>query len=490
MMRSLTSRLPLVALVVVAGIAACSDDDNTSPPPTNPQDSGVVDSSNPTDAAQDQDTGATGCANTLNFAPGQEQMLQDAVNSLTGCATITLAAGTYVFTNAITIRQPNVTFKGAGKGKQGEATAMGQSTVLDFTTAAANTNGVDAVGDGFAISDLAIWNAKKDSLRVETSKNVKIQRVRAEWLAQNSTDNGAYGIYPVSSENVLVEDCEAYNASDAGIYVGQTKTSIVRNNTAKQNVAGIEIENCQFADVYGNTAEDNTGGLVAFDLPGNPTPGTDIRIHDNTVKSNNRANFGSGSSTVSQIPAGTGTFIMASRRVELFGNTWAGNNTTDVAIISGLSLESDTSKWPALNFGTKDIWIHDNTFDTGSGLHVDNDMPDQTNRPLGALVAGLYAYGEQAKGITRVEPVIWDGVDPAGADDLLNQINLCVKTNSLPAGTQYATADLNFVGAQTVLAADSTAIDQAWAKGARYQADAAPFDCAGLTTPITPVTLP
>lgn len=42
--------------------------------------------------------------NTLNFAPGQEQQLLDAVNSLTSGANVVLAAGTFTFAKAITIR--------------------------------------------------------------------------------------------------------------------------------------------------------------------------------------------------------------------------------------------------------------------------------------------------------------------------------------------------------------------------------------------------
>ena len=37
--------------------------------------------------------------------------------------------------------------------------------------------------------------------------------------------------------------------TDAGIYVGQSRNIIVRNSIARYNVAGIEIENCYYADV-------------------------------------------------------------------------------------------------------------------------------------------------------------------------------------------------------------------------------------------------
>jgi hypothetical protein len=174
---------------------------------------------------------------TLSFAPGQEQAIQTAVNTLAECSTVKLAAGTYTFTNALTIRKKGISLIGAGKGRQGELTATPTvtptSTVLVFTGAAANTNGVDHVGDHFTIRGLAIINARKDALRIESSTNVKIQFVRTEWANQNSGDNGKYGIYPVKSTNVLIEDCEAYNAADAAIYVGQTTSAIVRRNVAK-----------------------------------------------------------------------------------------------------------------------------------------------------------------------------------------------------------------------------------------------------------------
>lgn len=53
----------------------------------------------------------------------------------------------------------------------------------------------------------------------------------------------------------------AIGASDAGIYVRQSRDVIVRNSRAEFNVAGIEIENTVNADVYGNTATNNTGGI-------------------------------------------------------------------------------------------------------------------------------------------------------------------------------------------------------------------------------------
>ena len=56
---------------------------------------------------------------------------------------------------------------------------------------------------------------------------------------------GLYAIYPVECTNVLVEGCVVSGAKDAGIYVGQSRDIIVRNNEVFHNVAGIEIENSE-----------------------------------------------------------------------------------------------------------------------------------------------------------------------------------------------------------------------------------------------------
>lgn len=110
-------------------------------------------------------------------------------------------------------------------------------------------------------------NTAGDAIRIDGSANVVFRRVVVRWDGEPSNANGAYGLYPVNSEGVLVEECEVFGASDAGIYVGQSKSILVRNNHVHGNVAGIEIENSVEADVYGNRATDNTAGILIFDLP-------------------------------------------------------------------------------------------------------------------------------------------------------------------------------------------------------------------------------
>ena len=103
-----------------------------------------------------------------------------------------------------------------------------------------------------------------------------------DW-GQSVKKNGAYALYPVICENVLIEACEVLGASDAGIYVGQSKDVIIRNNRVYWNVAGIESENSENVAIYNNQAYNNTGGILVFDLPGLTRYGRKIKVYDNEV---------------------------------------------------------------------------------------------------------------------------------------------------------------------------------------------------------------
>jgi parallel beta-helix repeat protein len=281
----------------------------------------------------------------VQIAGGDANALQTAVNSVEPNTTIVLGAGRYTMTNSLSIRADGIHLIGQGIDR----------TTLDYGETTAQVNGVDAQGDDFLIQDLTVLDAPKDGIRVEDSDGVVFRRIRATWTNVSDSTNGAYGIYPVKSKRVLVEDSRAENSSDAGLYVGQCEHVIVRNNVVTGNVAGLEIENTQYADVYGNTAEDNTAGIVVFDLPGNPIVGRDVKLRDNTIRYNNHINFAPGG-TVAVIPVGPGTFAMASRRVEITGNTYEGNNTGDIALLSGLIVEDDETRWELASASLVGTW--------------------------------------------------------------------------------------------------------------------------------------
>ncbi|HUQ00918.1 MAG TPA: parallel beta-helix domain-containing protein [Kofleriaceae bacterium] len=310
-----------IAFSSIAALAACGEDEF------------------PTNSCDD----VTGTC--VQVAGGDANALQTAANSVEANTTIVLGAGRFAMTNSLTIRADGIHIIGQGIDK----------STLDYGETTAQVNGIDAQGDDFLVQDLTVLDAPKDGIRVEASDGVVFRRIRATWTNVSDSTNGAYGIYPVKSKHVLVEDSFAENASDAGLYVGQCEHVIVRNNTVKGNVAGLEIENTQYADVFGNLAEDNTAGIVVFDLPGNPIVGRDVKLRDNDIKFNNHINFAPGG-TVAVIPVGTGTFAMASRRVEITGNRYEGNNTGDIALLSGLIIEEDETKWELATATLNGTW--------------------------------------------------------------------------------------------------------------------------------------
>ena len=236
--------------------------------------------------------------------------------------------------------------------------------------------------------------------------------------------------------------------------------------------------------MYGNLVVDNTGGLVVFDLPGNPVVGRDVYIHDNIIRNNNRDNFAPGG-TVAAIPAGTGTFAMASRRVLIANNTYEDNDTVDIAIISGLAIASDAASWllaeadlvgdttdleldadanGVYNFRSTDIWVMGNTH-SGSGTAPDTSSLE--DRELGFLMAVLY-------GANPVDTVVYDAIGesshhPTDASLNSNDNRICVGADP---GVTFASLDLEFLAQQALPSLETV-----------YQPEApfAPFDCEGVT---------
>ena len=225
--------------------------------------------------------------------------------------------------------------------------------------------------------------------------NIKFLRVKTEWTNGPSSENGAYGLYPVESKNVLIDGCVAIGASDAGIYVGQSQNIIVRNSRAEFNVAGIEIENSYFADVYNNTATNNTGGILVFDLPGLPQQGGHhVRVFNNRSVGNNTDNFAPEGNIVGEVPRGTGIIIQANSDVEIFNNEIGENDTVNIAVVTYGNDTDDKTYYPH----PKSIQIHGNTFGP-TGYN-----PDTSKGELAKILFDL-SGGD-------MPDIFWDGLLP------------------------------------------------------------------------------
>ena len=317
---------------------------------------------------QNQKTG-----NMLDAADVESVLPEKLITALNGDV-IQLPEGTFTFNRSLSLEGlSDITIKGAGKGK----------TVLSFKDQVEGAQGLLVMNvDGLTLEGFTIRDTKGDAIKVQASRKVTFRNMEATWTGGASPENGGYGLYPVDCTDVLIEDCEASFASDAGIYVGQSNDVVVRNNYAHHNVAGIEIENTRNADVYGNTAKENTGGLLIFDMPDLPQPnGWKIRVHNNLVEDNNHANFASPGTVVSTLPPGSGMILMAHKEVEIFGNTIRQHASVGLSMISwmftGRPFESDQYD-PFCSA----VYIHDNLF-------ADNTGQVDTTTQFGQLIAAV-----------------------------------------------------------------------------------------------------
>lgn len=290
-------------------------------------------------------------ARTWRIRPGAgaEQQLQTALIEARAGDTVQLARGRFELTAGLSLDVDRVTIRGQGADE----------SILSFNGQRRGAEGLLITSDGVTLRDFAVENARGDAIKARDCNGITIRGVRVEWTRGPHPQNGAYGLYPVNCDNVLIERSVARGASDAGIYVGQSRNIIVRDNLAELNVAGIEIENSYNADVFRNVATRNTGGILVFDLPGLPQQGGhSIRVFENRIVDNNTPNFAPAGNIVASVPTGTGVLIMANSNVHVFENEISDNGTIGVLITAYRESFQDANYNPL----ARDIVIRDNGF--------------------------------------------------------------------------------------------------------------------------------
>jgi len=321
---------------------------------------------------------------------------------------IEIPAGRHLLDRSLSLRVSGVTIRGAGMNE----------TVLSFKGQRVGAEGLLVNASDFALENLAIEDTRGDAVKINEGERITLRGLRVEWTDGPSTRNGAYGLYPVRTRNVLIEDCLVIGASDAGIYVGQSEDIVVRRNRARQNVAGIEIENSRRADVYENDVTLNTGGILVFNMPNLPQRGEGTRIYRNRIYANNTANFGAKGTPVASVPAGSGVVINSNDAVEIFDNELRDNATAHIIISSYFSTGYMTDEGVAQNFDPypEAIHVHGNRFSGGG------DSPDGLD--LKTLKLAMFGLGG------RFPAVLWDGyLDPKKlrGGKLPPELALCVR---------------------------------------------------------------
>ncbi|HKX30517.1 MAG TPA: parallel beta-helix domain-containing protein [Blastocatellia bacterium] len=320
----------------------------------------------PTKAAA-PDRNANRQPKTWLINPGES--IQAALDRAIPGDTIEIRPGTYHETLLVDV--DNLTIRGIQEGGGQKPVLDGERQLSD----AVITSSHNFTIEGLVIKDFAVNGITVHGALNATFRNLEIH------------DAGLYGIYPVECKGVLVENCLVTGIKDAGIYVGQSRDIIVRNNEAHHNVTGIEIENSVNAVVENNYTHDNTGGILVFLLPNNPSKvGSDTRVIGNRILNNNLPNFGDKNSTVGKVEPGSGLLIIAADRTEVTRNEIQGNDSFGIAVVS-LALAFPNAR----------------SFDVGSlpegnKIH-DNRMADNGRNP-----------GPQTRSVggTNLD-LIWDG---------------------------------------------------------------------------------
>lgn len=337
---------------------------------------------------------------------------------------IEIPAGRWSLRRPLSLTKSGVTLRGAGSDK----------TVLSFEDQLQGAEGIRIAGaSNVTIESLAIEDAKADALKAISCKDLTIRNVRVEWTRGPSPKNGGYGLYPVQCERVLIEHSVVMGASDAGIYVGQSRDIVVRDNRVELNVVGIEIENTTAADVYRNEATNNTGGILVINMPHLPVKfSRQTRVFQNRIHGNNTPNFTAPGNLIAKVPAGTGFMVLASDEVEFFDNLVEHNQSAN-AIVASFSVTSKLHNDVGYDPYPSRVWIHGNRF-VGGG-----DRPDTENMP--ALRLGKVG----AEG--GVPDIIWDGVLARGSDAA--QMEICIAENG---DADFANIDLR--GEATTISRD------------------------------------
>lgn len=334
-------------------------------------------------------------------------------------STIEIPAGFYQLnTQLILDNKKSIKIKGAGMDQ----------TVLSFRNLKSGGEGVKIVGENITVEDFTIEDAPGDGIKAQHTDGITFKRVNVTWTNGDKSKNGTYAIYPVQCKNVMIDECIASHSKDAGIYVGQSENIVVKNSLAFGNVAGIEIENSDNAEVFGNTARDNSGGILVFNLPGLPkSDGKGTKIYDNDILDNNHENFatpigeGPNGNTVTMIPPGSGIVLLAAKEVEVYNNRIFRNKTTGVAIASYqiTGFPADAPNWSPY---TVDVYVHDNSYERKR-----LSIPD-LSRELGQLVSVHNAYGP-----AKTQDIIYDGIWDKELSEKIasNPMRICIQEQGI-----------------------------------------------------------
>ncbi len=248
--------------------------------------------------------------------PGES--IQDAVDQAPPGSVIRIEPGTYQ--EAITVDKPGLRIIGM--------TVNNRRVVIENPGEEDDGIKVTDAGDGFTLAYVTVRGFGENGVLLTGVERFALVGVHTE-------DNGEYGLFPVLSSYGIISTSSATGHADAGIYVGESNTVLIRHCTANGNVIGIEIENSTNIAVSRNQSYGNTAGLVAVLLPGLEVKvASDVFITDNRIWDNNLENFAEPGELASFIPSGSGLLVIGTDRALVKQNRVTGNDFVGIGVAS------------------------------------------------------------------------------------------------------------------------------------------------------------
>jgi parallel beta-helix repeat protein len=345
--------------------------------------------------------------------PDIQKKIQTQLILAENAAVIELDEGTFQFTNSLSMDDKNlVVIRGKGMDK----------TILSFKGQTEGAEGLKITNcKNIVVENMTLQDSKGDLVKTMNVKGITFRNIKVEWTGPPSPKNGGYGLYPVQCEEVMIDNCIAIGASDAGIYVGQSKNIEVKNSKAYHNVAGIEIENSINATVHDCESYENTGGVLVFDLPDLILKkGGNCKVFNNNIHDNNYRNFAPKGNIVASVPDGTGILLLASNNVEVFNNKIINNQSIGTGIISYFMTEKPITDKEYYPYPTA-INIHDNIYERKATKATKRGR-------MGMMFRFKLKFGK------NVPHIIYDGIIDTQTLDFQGNVlpdkRICIKNNA------------------------------------------------------------
>ena len=194
---------------------------------------------------------------TVVFSPRADiqTALQEALIVAQPGTTIQLEEGIYAFTAGLSLDVDGVTIRGRGMDR----------TIFDFA-------GQDRPAAKACMSPATASCSRTSPSRTpratasrsQGADNVIFRRLIVTWAAGPTPRTAPTGSTQCSRLNVLVEDCVASARPPTPASTSGSRRTSSCATTSSRERGRIEIENSFGADVYGNVATSNTGGIVVF----------------------------------------------------------------------------------------------------------------------------------------------------------------------------------------------------------------------------------